>query len=287
MSTQEESHESTYISSTESDAEATRLLHQDQAITRTTGLLPSSLTLHPDERILDVACGPAGWTRALASTYPAVQVLGVDISQTMLAYANAAQAKEPLPNLSFQLMDITRPWSLADASFEVVHARLLVGFLSGEKWPQVLAEMRRVLVPGGTIILTETDDGGHTNSPAFETLTLHAYRSARRAGLTHHPLGHHFGITPLLGSYLQQAGIAEIQQEAHAIDFSAGMPAHQALVENAKAVHKLVQPYIVRQGVATQPELDTLYAQLLEEIESPDFRALWYFLRIWGSKPVG
>ena len=285
MSTKEEPRESTYMLLTESDAEVGRLINHDQVITGTMGLLPQRLALRNGDRILDVACGPACWARALALQYPAVQVVGVDISQTLLDYANVATQAQQLPNISFQMMDITKPWKLADASFDLVNARTMVTFLSAEKWPQVIAEMLRVLVPGGTLVLTETD-ATHTNSPALETLSLYGSYSARRAGLSQHPLGHHLGITPMLGHYLQQAGVAQIQQEAHVIDFSAGAPAHRAMIENFKVAYKQLQPYIVRQGIATQQELDTLYEQLLDELEAPDFRALWYFLRIWGKKPA-
>jgi ubiquinone/menaquinone biosynthesis C-methylase UbiE len=286
MSTKEEPRENAYILPTDSDAEMARLINQDQVISGTTGLLPHSLVLHNGDRILDVACGPGGWARTLALQYPGVQVVGIDISQTMLAYANASAQAQHLPNISFQLMDVTKPWPLADASFDLVNARLMIAFLNDEKWQQVIAEMLRVLAPGGTIILAETDDSGHTNSPALETLALQSTRAARRAGLSQHPLGHHFGITPLLGSYLQQAGVAQIQQEAHVIDFSAGAPAHRAMVENLKVGYALAQPYMVRQGMGTQQELDELDKQLPGELESPDFRGLLYVLRIWGKKPV-
>ena len=109
-------------------------------------------------------------------------MVGVDISQAMIDHAAAAAPEQDLAN-----------------------ARLMVGFLTDEKWRHVIAKMLRVLVRGGTVVLTENDDMP-SNSPALETLKLHAYRSARRAGLSHHPLGHHFGVTPLLGHYLQQAG---------------------------------------------------------------------------------
>jgi hypothetical protein len=182
-------------------------------------------------------------------------------------------------------MDVTGPWELQDVSFDLVNARLMVGFLTDEKWRHVVAETARVLVPGGTVVLTENDDLP-SNSLALETLKLHAYRSARRAGLSHHPLGHHFGITPLLGRYLQQAGFVEIQQEAHVLDYSAGAPSHRDVTEVIKAGNKLVQPFILRQGVATQQELDGLYEQSLDELASPDFRGLWYLLRVWGWKPA-
>src|SRR5438034_1341292 len=119
MSIKEEPRESTYMLLTESDAEMTRLINQDQVISGTMGLLPHSLQLSGGERVLDVACGPAGWARALALKYPGAQMIGVDISQTMLDYANAATQAQQLPNISLQLMDATKPWSLANASFDL------------------------------------------------------------------------------------------------------------------------------------------------------------------------
>ena len=286
MGTADESRERTYMSSTESDAEAARLVHQDQFITATTGMLPRGLILRDGQRVLDVACGPGGWACVLARSHPEVQVVGVDIGQAMIDHATTAAREQDLSNVSFHLLDVTGPWELPDASFDLVNARLMVGFLTDEKWRHAIGEIMRVLVPGGTVVLTENDDV-LASSLALETLKLHVYRSARRAGLSHHPLGHHFGITPLLGRYLREAGFAEIQQEAHVLDYSAGMPGHRAVTEVIKAGTRLVQPFIVRQGLATQQELDGLHERSIDEMESPDFRGLWYFLRIWGGKPVG
>src|SRR5260370_36899582 len=211
MSTTDEPRENTYMLLTESNTEMTRLIKQDQVRSSTMGLLPHGLELHAGDRILDVACGPAGWARTVAAQYPDTEVLGVDISQTMLEYANATAQAQHLSNLSFQLLDATKPWNLADASFDLVNARLMAGFLSAEKWQQVVTEMLRVLVPGGTVILTEMDNT-HTNSPALESLSLQVYSSARRTGISQHPLGPHLGITPLLALYLQQADVVQIQQ---------------------------------------------------------------------------
>src|SRR2546429_382273 len=75
----------------------------------------------------------------------------------------------------------------------------------------------------------------HSTAPAVESLSLQVYSSARRTGISQHSLGHHLGITPLLGLYLQQANVVQIQQEAHVIDFSAGAPGYRTIVEDLKA----------------------------------------------------
>src|SRR5258708_11243118 len=112
---------SAYMLGTDSNVEIARLINQDQAFTSTMGLLPRGLQLHEGAHVLDVACGPAGWTRSLAEKYPAAQVLGVDISQNMLDYANAASQAENLSNISFQHLHITTPSDLANCSFDLVN----------------------------------------------------------------------------------------------------------------------------------------------------------------------
>jgi hypothetical protein len=108
----------------------------------------------------------------------------------------------------------------------------------------------------------------------------------RKSGLSQHPFGAHIGITSLLPHLLQEAGGEYIKHEAYAIDFSAGTPAHEAVIADFAVGYKLIQAYIVSQGIASQEELDDLYEQLTGDWQLSNFRALWYFLRAWGRKPV-
>ena len=90
---------------------------------------------------------------------------------------------------------------------------------------------------------------------------------------------------PYIGA-LQRVGCQQIQSNAHVIDYSKGTAAHRALCENVKAAFLLVQPYIMRSSNITQAELDVKYQQLIDAMQNEDFRALWYFLRVWGKKSV-
>src|SRR5580765_5812780 len=104
MSTTEEPRKHTYLFSPESSAEMKRLLGQERELTRAMGQLPSSFELHEGDRVLDVACGPGGWARSLATSYPQAQVMGIDISQRMIEYAHADAQARQLSNASFQVM---------------------------------------------------------------------------------------------------------------------------------------------------------------------------------------
>jgi hypothetical protein len=46
---------------------------------------------------------------------------------------------------------------------------------------------------------------------------------------------------------------------------------HQSNVENVLIVHKLLQPFLAKMGVATQEELEYLHDQVEKEFQAEDF----------------
>src|ERR1700730_11838359 len=99
--------ENTYIFDTESAVEMARLIDQDRVVTLGMG---GALTGIPDlpigAQILDLGCGPGGWVLDVAHARPDVEVAGVDISKTMIAYAHARARTQLLTNASFGVMDL-------------------------------------------------------------------------------------------------------------------------------------------------------------------------------------
>jgi hypothetical protein len=89
----------------------------------------------------------------------------------------------------------------------------------------------------------------------------------------------------MLERFLSDAGCLYICEQAHVVNYSSGKRAAVANYENLKVVYKLGQPFLIAAGVATQDQLDDLYEQMLLEMLSEDFRAMWYFLSVWGHKP--
>src|SRR5579859_158339 len=122
--------ENSYVIDPESAAEMGRLLDLDYLVNKAMGnLLPIDLNLSKIHNILDVACGPGGWVQEVAFTYPDKQVIGIDISNTMLAYARSQASIQGLNNTSFISMDATAPLPFPDSSFDMVNARFIIGFL--------------------------------------------------------------------------------------------------------------------------------------------------------------
>ena len=90
MSTDPPPSENTYILDAESGTEMARLMKQDRLLTQGMGgLFPERDDVSSMHAILDIACGPGGWVLDVAYAYPKIEVVGIDISNTMIEYARA------------------------------------------------------------------------------------------------------------------------------------------------------------------------------------------------------
>ena len=109
--------------------------------------------LHEGERVLDLGSG--GGIDVLLSARrvgPSGFAYGVDMTDDMLTLARANAAKAGAANVEFLKGEI-EALPLPDASVDVVISNCVIN-LSTDK-PAVLAEMFRVLVPGGRIGITD------------------------------------------------------------------------------------------------------------------------------------
>ncbi len=101
-------------------------------------------------RVLDAGCG-AGHT-ALTFAPHVAHVTGVDLSEAMLAQCRQNAAARNLTNVDFRRGDV-EALPFEDASFDLVVSRY-----SAHHWPQpqqALREIRRVLRPGGSFVLSD------------------------------------------------------------------------------------------------------------------------------------
>jgi SAM-dependent methyltransferase len=278
----------TYVNPTESGAEMARLLDQDRLITRAMGgLFPERKDLDGISRVLDIGCGPGGWVQEVTFAHQEIAAVGIDISQAMIEYAKAQATVQGLDNAHFQVMDATGPLAFADASFDLVNARTIAGFMLAENWPQLLAECLRILRPGGIIRLTETDLWGITTSLAFEKMHAMCMAAVKAAGHGFSPDGRTFGITPVLGRLLREAGFQDLGHRAYVNDYSLGTEAYKGMYDNFVVFYKLVQPFLLKKGVATPEELDELYREVQLEMLEDDFCGIMYLLTVWGQKARG
>jgi SAM-dependent methyltransferase len=101
--------------------------------------------------VLDLGCGRGDWSLAIARR--GTPVLAVDRWVEGLAFLRAQSHGLPLLALR---ADLTAPLPLADGSLDGVLLALVLHHLAGNgKAPAVLAEIARVLRPGGVLAIVE------------------------------------------------------------------------------------------------------------------------------------
>lgn len=102
----------------------------------------------PEQRVLDVACGPGFLTRAFARS--GAQVIGIDATEAFLELARAEARDEGLTAVEFRSGDAEQlPFD--DATFDVVVCR--AAFHHFPRPARVLGEMARVCRPGGRVMV--------------------------------------------------------------------------------------------------------------------------------------
>lgn len=112
--------------------------------------LSELLECGPGSQVFDAGCGTGQWGVALALA--GYRVRGIDISAGMVAAARDRASGHALGKdaASFQVGDLDAT-GYPDASFDAIMCRLVLDFVPGPG--QVLAEFRRVLRPGGRLVL--------------------------------------------------------------------------------------------------------------------------------------
>jgi ubiquinone/menaquinone biosynthesis C-methylase UbiE len=111
---------------------------------------PAVRALLPDLRgltVIDLGCG-FGWFCRWASEQGAAQVLGLDVSEKMLARARAATSDT---SISYEQADLER-LSLPEGGFDLAYSSLAFHYVADVA--RLFAEMRRSLAVGGHLVFS-------------------------------------------------------------------------------------------------------------------------------------
>lgn len=126
--------------------------------------------IQPGETVLEVGCGTGQLSqRARARAGPAGRVYGIDPSAEMIAVARRKAARAQV-EIDFRVASIEAlPFS--DASIDVVLSSLMMHHLPGDLKSRGLAEVRRILKPGGRLLIVDMKrPGGVLSHLALSTL---------------------------------------------------------------------------------------------------------------------
>jgi ubiquinone/menaquinone biosynthesis C-methylase UbiE len=167
-------------------------------VRRLRALTVNHALLKSDESVLDVGCGTGGVTiPAKLRVGKNGQASGIDPAPQMIAVARRKASRAGL-EIDFRV-GVIESLPYPDATFDTVTSSLMMHHLPEHLRSKGLAEIRRVLKPGGRLLIADITRLGPSFLERFFTLLLR------------HGHAMQFGIEDL-PELLQEAGFEEIKQ---------------------------------------------------------------------------
>ncbi|HZU77590.1 MAG TPA: class I SAM-dependent methyltransferase [Dehalococcoidia bacterium] len=155
--------------------------------------------LAPGRRLLDLGCGTGTLVLMAQRRHPQAVVVGVDGDSTILAIARRKAARESAAVQLDEAMAYALPY--ADASFDAVVSTLAFHHLTLDQQQRTLAEVRRVLRPGGRLVIADPARPHNRLMRLVQQLPLGPrHRHARESGTLHGPAGESTGLEQMLAA---------------------------------------------------------------------------------------
>ena len=260
----------THETYTHGHAQATVLQHSRRTADEAAAfLLPD---LKTGMRLLDVGCGPGSITRGLAERLAPGEVIGLDLSAETLTAARQDAAARGISNLRYEEGSVYA-LPFADASFDAVFAHQVLQHL--RQPDAAIAEMLRVLRPGGLIAVRDVDWGTVAYWPADpwidRFIEVHLRTWTQNGG------------DPLIGRKLRALfnATSATQLRITASHWCYATPADTEEWAESYAQRLLTSPMgarAVERGNATREDLEAMTAAFRQWGKHPD--AFWSFIHV-------
>jgi arsenite methyltransferase len=213
-------------------------LYSTRDVLRRRELVRAAVGARSGDRVLDVGCGPGFYiTELLEAVGREGAVVGVDISADMLAVAAKRAAGHG--NVEFHEAGATS-LPVPDASFERAICVQVLEYVRDV--PAALAEMHRVLRPGGRMLVWDVD----WSTVSWHAIDRQLMRQVLAAWDKHltHPC-----LPRTLAAQLSNAGFQDVRMDAHAF-------ATTELIPDAYggSLVPLLEQYVAEQGGMSQQE---------------------------------
>ncbi len=112
--------------------------------------------------VLDAGCGPGSITLGLAAAVAPGEVVGIDAQPSLVEQARALAVQRSVTNVRFEVANVY-DLPFPDGSFDAAFANTVLQHL--REPVRALAELRRVLRPGGIAGVRDNDIGGSLFAP--------------------------------------------------------------------------------------------------------------------------
>lgn len=188
----------------EKTAKALEVIYGTRDVRRRRALVHEAIAASAGERILDVGCGPGFYVAELLERVgPGGHVAGVDTSEPMLAMAS--RRVEGRENVELRVAPATA-LPFEPGSFDGAVSVQVLEYV--DDVPRALAELHRVLRPGGRLVVWDID---------WETVSMHTADPARMRRALEAWDRHlvHRSLPATLPAALGEAGFTDIALEGH------------------------------------------------------------------------
>ena len=219
--------------------------------------------LRPGMSLLDCGCGSGSITVGLARAVAPGQTVGVDISPMEIERAQARAASLGITDVHF-LVGSIYALDFASSSLDVVFSHNVLEHLADPSW--ALAEMRRLLKPGGIIAIRDYDIGGVLVQPPerllIDWLALLGKDWQRVSGDPR--------FARRLPQVLSTAGFVDLDVSA-SYDVFAGEAARVMFVDvvAARCREEEFVERVVGSGMASREQLEAMHDAWLAVAEDP------------------
>lgn len=166
--------------------------------------------ISPGARVLEIGCGTGNLAISTKRLNPAAEVVGIDPDPKARARAYRKTQRSGV-TVQFDL-GFAEELPYPDASFDRVLSAFMFHHLQPAAKKLALAEVRRVLKPGGSLHLVDFAEGKHSPSGHLARL-LHAHRDVQVLRVPSHESRFHHAILALM----QEAGFADSREIDHQV----------------------------------------------------------------------
>ncbi|WP_127529611.1 class I SAM-dependent methyltransferase [Paenibacillus kobensis] len=232
------------------------------------------LGLQDGMKVLEVGSGPGFITEKLLEDLPGSEITALDIDEVLLNGARQRLSHIPASRLQWVQASVYET-GLPEGQYDIVIARLL--FLHLHQPLEAAAELKRVLKPGGKLLIVDIDDGifgaVHPEIDLLHSLLSKLTKRQAASGGNRH-------IGRGLPRLLTQAGFADVDMDA--------CVQHSDLhgIEGFKRqfdIERFTSP--LKAGLITESEYEQLSRSYAQFVQSPDAYAMMIYLLASGTKP--
>ena len=212
--------------------------------------------------VLDAGCGPGSITLGLAAAVAPGKVVGIDIQPSQVEQARALAVQRGVTNVRFEAGNVYE-LPFPDGSFDAAFANSVLEHL--REPVRALAELRRVLRPGGIAGIRDLDNGGFLIAP--DTPLLQQWFNLRDRFRQYN--GANFYIGRHHRRLLLEAGFVRAEASA-SVDSVGSLEKTRQFAVFLKAQFPALARTALAEGWIDQATVDAIVAEIDAWAERPD-----------------